>query len=155
MKNRSHRGENGGTGDTIKTIGLATLIAAVLASSVALVAAARTLDLGPRIGDIFVFRTGMQLPADWGFTVVNQSTEAPRSCELRPQAMASGGGSLVVEQRYDSQREYRVHWAGARTSSDANDCGSAADLLIQRTDLQLLSNAVGGPGVERNRFLWF
>ena len=66
--------------------------------------------------------------------------------------MASGGGSLVVEQRFPGKRLYRVHWAGQRTSNDTSDCGDAADLLVSRFDLQLLTNAVGGAGVEPRLF---
>jgi hypothetical protein len=66
--------------------------------------------------------------------------------------MASGGGSLVVEQRLDSKRLYRVHWAGQHTSTGATDCGDTADLLVSRVDLQLLTNAVGGAGVEHHAF---
>jgi hypothetical protein len=47
-----------------------------------------------------------------------------------------------------------VHWAGGRTSDGATDCGRSADLVMNREELQLLSNAVGGPGVEHDVFGW-
>jgi hypothetical protein len=68
--------------------------------------------------------------------------------------MASGGGSLVVEERLDhsGSRTYRVHWAGTHTSNGPSDCGAMADLVVSGPDLQLLTNAVGGPGVEHEGF---
>jgi hypothetical protein len=45
-----------------------------------------------------------------------------------------------------------VHWAGTHTSEGADDCGSKADLTISGSDLQLLTNAVGGAGVEHRSF---
>jgi hypothetical protein len=61
----------------------------------------------------------------------------------------------VVEQRFAGSRLYRVHWAGQRTSNDTSDCGSAAELLVSRFDLQLLTNVVGGAGVEHRAFIDF
>jgi hypothetical protein len=66
--------------------------------------------------------------------------------------MTAGGGSLVVEQRLEKPRVYHVHWAGTHTSEGADDCGSKADLTISGSDLQLLTNAVGGAGVEHRSF---
>jgi len=143
------------TGNRIRTVLTAFLVALVLAASVAMVAAARTIELGPRLGDILVFRPGAQLPPDWEFTAITQSNQLPVSCKLKPEVMAAGGGSVVVEERSFNRRVYRVHWAGQHTSKDAADCGQVADLLVSRGDLQLLSNAVGGPGVEQRRFLGF
>ncbi len=54
-----------------------------------------------------------------------------------------------------NRRLYRVHWAGEHSAEGASDCGSEADLLINRYDLQLLINAVGGPGVEHHVTLSF
>jgi len=151
MKRPDDRRADGARGGQIKTIVTAALIATVLASGAAMMAAARTVDLAPKVGDILVFRPEAQLPADWEFNAVTQSDQLPVSCRLQPAVMASAGGSLVVEQRSNDARTYRVHWAGRETSAD-NDCGEAADLLVSRADLQLLSNAVGGPGVERRTF---
>jgi hypothetical protein len=69
--------------------------------------------------------------------------------------MTSGGGSLVVEQRLQSPRMYHVHWAGLRTSDGAADCGRHAELVVSGADLQLLTNAVGGAGIERRHFAGF
>ena len=140
------------SGDGIRTVLVAFMAAIVLAASVGMVAAARTIEIGPGVGDILVFRPGSQVAKDWAFAAVTQTNDLPISCTLKPDVMVSGGGSLVVEQRSHNRRLYRVHWAGQRTSDDQADCGRTADLLLSRSDLQLLSNVVGGPGVERRRF---
>jgi hypothetical protein len=72
------------------------------------------------------------------------------TCSLRPDIMAAEGGSLVVERRLQSPRTFQVHWAGVRTSTGGSDCGGSAELIVSNTDLQLLSNFVGGPGVEHH-----
>ncbi len=148
MSNRGRKDAKDAPGEIFRTVLVASLIAGLLACSVALVAAARTLEIGPQVGDILVFRPAAQMPADWEFAAVNEANEMPVSCKLQPAVMASRGGSLVVEQRLDSRRMYRVHWAGGSTSIETTNCGSNADLLISRADLQLLSNVVGGPGVK-------
>jgi hypothetical protein len=128
---------------------LACLVAALLVSTVAVVSAARTIEIGPRVGDILVFRQGARMPPDWAFTVA--AAPAPSvTCSLRPAAMASQGGSIVVEQR--SPPTFQVHWAGGRTSDAGADCGSDAALLVASSDLQLLTNVVGGAGVEHKAF---
>ena len=141
-----------GPSETVRTAILAVLIATLLASSAAVVAAARALDIAPNVGDILVFRPGARMPTDWSFTVNKTSGMA---CVLTPPAMASEGGSLVVEQRLDGSQTYRVHWAGGRTSDGVTDCGRSADLMLQREEVQLLANAVGGPGVEHRVFSYF
>ena len=152
MRGRDGRHTHETRGGQLRTALIAGVIAMLLASAAAVVAAARTIDLGPKVGDILVLRPGARFPADWEFTVVIASDQLPVSCQLQPVVMASAGGSLVVEQRTNNSRTYRVHWAGRQTSEPASDCGSAADLLVSRIDLQLLSNAVGGPGVEHRAF---
>jgi hypothetical protein len=66
--------------------------------------------------------------------------------------MASDGGSLVVEERIQAPRAFQVHWAGSRTSDSGPDCGRDAQLVVSGADLQLLTNAVGGAGVEHEAF---
>ncbi len=141
-------------GDIVRAVVLGSLIAALLAGSVAMVSAATTIDLGPKVGDILVFRPGARMPADWEFTATTADAP-PATCTLRPTAMASKGGSLVVEQRFRSPRAFRVHWAGSLTDDGGSDCGGSAELLLPDEDLQLLSNAVGGPGVEHRAFPGF
>jgi hypothetical protein len=134
--------------DIAGTALLACLLAALLASSVAVVSAARAIDIAPKIGDILVFRVGAQVPTEWEFPAVTMSDQLPVSCNLRPDIMVAAGGSLVVEERFANKRMYRVHWAGQHSSNGESDCGATADLLVSRNDLQLLINAVGGAGVQ-------
>jgi hypothetical protein len=142
-------------GDIGRSALLGCVVGALLASSVAVVSAARTLELGPKVGDILVFRPGLQVSADWDFAATTMGSDLPVSCTLKPVIMASGGGSLVVEERLDHPRAFRVHWAGGHTTSGASDCGTTADLTVSGPDLQLLTNAVGGAGVERRIFSSF
>jgi hypothetical protein len=137
-----------------RTALMASLVAGLLAGGVAMVATATTLDLGPKVGDILVFRPGARLPNDWDFTVAHRGP-ARDMCNLRPEVMASRGGSLVVEEHVTKPHSFVVHWAGGPTSRGAADCGSSADLVVPRTELQLLSNAVGGPGVEKTSLFRF
>jgi hypothetical protein len=144
------------TGETGSDLGWSALlggvVGVVLASSVAVVSAARAIDIGPKVGDILVFRPGARMAADWEFAVAKSAGQLGLTCTIQPDVMTSRGGSLVVEQRLAAPRAYRVHWAGARTSNGASDCGSSADLVLSALDLQLLTNAVGGAGVEHRTF---
>lgn len=151
MRKWNRWGARHATGGVARSAILGALIGMLLASSVAMVSAARTLDIAPKVGDILVFKHGARLPSDWDFTVTTPQAVA---CVLTPAVMAADGGSLVVEQRFDSSRIYHVHWAGGRTSDGATDCGRSADLVVNRAELQLLLNAVGGPGVEHDVFSW-
>lgn len=152
MKGRGHHDKLGsGIG---RTAMMASLIAGLLAGGVAMVATATTLDLGPKVGDILVFRHGARVPTDWEFAVASPGSNTA-TCSLRPDVMVSRGGSLVVEERFTKPRSFLVHWAGGPTSTGSTDCGSSADLLVPGTDLQLLSNAAGGPGVEGASFTLF
>ena len=64
---------NTAPGEVMRTVLLAGLIAALLACSVAMVAAATTIDIGPKVGDILVFRPGARMPAGWEFTATTAS----------------------------------------------------------------------------------
>ena len=154
MRWRRHSKETAGAGDIARTAMLAGVIAGLLVGGVAMVSAATTIDMGPKVGDILVFRQGARMPNDWEFTVATAASPAA-TCSLRPGVMASGGGSLVVEERLQRPRTFQVHWAGAHTSEGAADCGSNAELVLVGPDLQLLSNAVGGAGVEHRTFAGF
>jgi len=109
-------------------------------------------EFRPQLGDIVAFRPGspdddlwqMTVPA----TVLSASGAQVAACSLDPNVMAARGGSPVGEGRRDvPSLQYQVHWAGAETARDAGNCGSAANLLVARADLQRLANAAGGFGV--------
>ena len=134
----------------MRTAALASLIAALLAGSVAMVSAATRVEVGPKVGDILVFQRGTHMPMDWEFAAMTIAVPAA-TCSLRLDIMAAQGGSLVVEQRLQSPRTFQVHWAGMHTSTGGSDCGGSAELVVPNADLQLLSNVVGGPGVGPTR----
>jgi hypothetical protein len=129
MRWRRPTNETAGAGDVARTALLAGLIAGLLVSGVAVVSTATTLDMGPKVGDILVFRQGARMPGDWEFTVATRASPAA-TCSLRPEVMASEGGSLVVEERLQQPRAFHVHWAGAHTSEGTADCGNNAELVL-------------------------
>jgi hypothetical protein len=109
-------------------------------------------EFRPKVGDIVVFKPGsqdtdmlqMSIPA----TLLSTAGQPAGECTLDPNAMATDGGSLVVESRHDEPSlQYIVHWAGAQTSPQAGNCGRDADVMVSRTDLQRLANAAGGFGI--------
>ena len=113
-------------------------------------------QFGPQVGAIVVFKPGTGRMDLWQVAASASTDIAPeptagastRGCTLTPSVMAEGGGSLVVEaRRMSSPPIYRVHWAGVRTSGGSDNCGTAADLVLSRTDLQKLANTAGGFGV--------
>jgi hypothetical protein len=107
----------------------------------------------PKVGDIVAFRPGSQDTDMWQMYIpatLAATTGAPlaTTCALDPNVMAEKGGSLVVEGRQDEPSlQYLVHWAGSETATPSGNCGTSANLLVSRTDLQRLANAAGGFGV--------
>lgn len=108
-------------------------------------------EFRPKVGDIVVFQPGSEDTDMWQMSIPASRTStahAPMVCSLDPNVMATDGGSVVVEGRQDKPSLlYRIHWAGTRTTKDRGNCGSSADLMVTRTDLQHLANAAGGFGV--------
>jgi hypothetical protein len=151
MKGRGWKRPEAAAGNMGTTALFGCLLGALLASSVAVVTEVRTIDIGPKVGDILVFQPGAQVAADWEFAADTRDGQA-RRCILTPNIMMAGGGSLVVEQRRPGTRMFEVHWAGRQTNAAGSDCGSSADLVIAGQDLQLLGNAVGGAGVTHKTF---
>jgi hypothetical protein len=106
-------------------------------------------EFRPKIGDMVVFKPGSQDSDMWQVTIPATSVSQPVSqCSLDPNVMAANGGSLVVEGlQNEPALQYRIHWAGAETAPADGNCGSSANLLVSRTDLQRLANAAGGFGI--------
>ena len=74
-------------------------------------------------------------------------------CVFDPNEMSAAGGSLVIESREEANPpRFRLHWAGQHTAKGSGDCGAAADLTLDRYDLQRLANAAGGFGVRPRAF---
>jgi hypothetical protein len=106
-------------------------------------------ELRPRTGDILSFDLAKGVVSDRQTMIkaglVGHSPVV--SCVLKPHVMQMSGGSLVIEStQFEPSLNYRVHWAGARTSDTGADCGRSADLLLSPADLTALSFAAGGWG---------
>jgi hypothetical protein len=101
-------------------------------------------SLEPSVGDIAEFIPGQSV-RDMPPVAVT-AHEAGRSCVLSSDVMAQSGGSLLIVLRGPAAAGYVVHWAGARTSSGATDCGASADLSVSKPDLLSLSGTASGFG---------
>lgn len=74
-------------------------------------------------------------------------------CVLDLRILRKSGGSLVVESQINEvPGNFRVHWAGQRTSADAGNCGDSADLVVEGRELDILARAAGGYGAGEKRF---
>ena len=109
-------------------------------------------EFRPKVGDMVVFKPGSEGTETWQLTIPATPVSAMGSpvgkCLLDPNVMAAAGGSLVVEsRRTEPSLLYVVHWAGAETSKGNANCGSDANLMVSRIDLQRLANAAGGFGI--------
>jgi hypothetical protein len=142
------------TGDaSLGTVILVLIAGALLTLTTGLAAMVELEQFGPSVGGIIVFRPDAAATERWsvGATIVDNpraglpGADAARRCVLSPNVMAVRGGSLMVEARRLSRPPvYRVHWAGGRTDSGPGDCGTTADLVLERTDLMRLANVAGG-----------
>ncbi|HVY17066.1 MAG TPA: hypothetical protein VHB27_17720 [Rhodopila sp.] len=107
-------------------------------------------EFRPQVGDIVAFRPGSEDADMWQMKVpatVVAAGAPSGTCSLDPNVIATNGGSLIVEARQETPAlSYQVHWSGMRTDT-AHDCGTHAELVVSRTDLQRLANAAGGFGV--------
>jgi hypothetical protein len=108
-------------------------------------------QFGPAVGGIIVFKPDTAATERWSVkAAVATHIGLPgktdgRHCVLSPRVMAVRGGSLVVEARHLSRPPvYRVHWAGGNTDGGTDDCGTSADLVLERTELMRLANVAGG-----------
>jgi hypothetical protein len=109
--------------------------------------------LRPRVGDMVVFLPNPPDADSWQLTVASTSVPGRESsagaCVFDPNVMSVDGGSLIVEAREETNPpRFQLHWAGQHTANGAGDCGAAADLTLDRSDLQRLANAAGGFGVR-------
>jgi hypothetical protein len=131
---------------------MAFLVAGLLAGSVAAMSRVGTLQFGPRVGDMLVFRPDHASGTDRSIEVARAAGGA--GCVLAPKVMGKQGGSLVIEERLPASWTYRVHWAGGATSAGPQDCGGSANLLVPVEDLRFLAYAAGGIGVEHRLFMF-
>ena len=77
-------------------------------------------------------------------------------CVLDLNVIRQFGGSLFVENEVGPDASgYRVHWAGQRTTEDAEDCGKDTNFIVRRHDLDLLATVAGGYITAGDRFAAF
>ena len=137
---------------TAWSLALLLVTGALLMVTTGLMAIAHLEQFGPPVGSIITFRRDMLMSERWAVNAaivpaahVGLPSERTPSCRLSPAMLAGHGGSLVVEARRLSRPPaYRVHWAGGPTDAGANDCGTEADLVLERTELMRLANVAGG-----------
>jgi hypothetical protein len=138
---------------SLGTVILTLIAGALLTVTTGLAVMFELEQFGPAVGGIVVFKPDTAATERWSVRAV--IVDAPhlglsgetggRHCVLAPNVMAVRGGSLVVEARRLSRPPvYRVHWAGGHTDSAPGDCGAAADLVLERTELMRLANVAGG-----------
>jgi hypothetical protein len=92
----------------------------------------------PSVGEIARFTPAAAAEGLGRVVEVALRSNIGRNCVLDSDAMATGGGSLVVAGQADGGRRYMVHWAGTRTSYGAGDCGRSAELVLSRHSLVAL-----------------
>ena len=105
----------------------------------------------PRVGDILAFVPSPVVPSDEDTNLLVDRQDQ-FGCVLDLNVLRRSGGSLIVETEIGGDaRNFRVHWAGSRTSDNTANCGGNADLIIDRRDLDILALSAGGYGVGRKR----
>jgi hypothetical protein len=132
---------------------LAAMLLAVVSGMAGIVH--QVAELGPRVGDLVAFDPAYRaaFTSDARLTAHRPKQTA---CVLDVATIQKSGGSLVLESRgSDPDRLYHAHWSGRRTSQDADDCGSQADLVLSRNDIDTLATAAGGFGVDHTSVLSF
>jgi hypothetical protein len=129
---------------------LLSIAAIALAGAVGTVSLLQNVgELGPKVGDIVQFDPSRRASVDDKAQIHARPALAQLAgCVLDVRAMHDGGGSVIVEAKEPGDRpSFRVHWAGQRTSN-ARDCGSSAELLLDQDDIETLAMAAGGYGVS-------
>lgn len=109
--------------------------------------------LTPRVGDMIVFLPAAPEAGSWRLRVdeaaVKNRPDRAGPCVFDPNVMSLEGGSLIIEAREPADPpRFHLHWAGRHTAKGGNDCGAAADIVLDRHDLQRLANAAGGFGMK-------
>ena len=139
--------------DSFHTAILLLIAGALLTVTTGLWAMQELEQFGPSVGSIIVFKPDKTASGQWS---VDGAMVDPvraglagafkdRRCVLSPGIMARDGGSFVVEaRRLSTPPLYRVHWSGGHTSGEPGDCGTQADLVLERSGLMRLANMAGG-----------
>ena len=135
------------TGGLIQAVAVAAL---VMAAGVAGNVAGTYVHNAPLVGHIVAFQESATVgsDADTSLAVHRQDRS---DCVIDLNVIRRFGGSLVVETQIGDTGMFRVHWAGPRTSNDSGDCGSDADLMVDRHELDILASSAGGYGTRQRR----
>lgn len=108
-------------------------------------------ELGPQVGDILTFEPDAHDGHDTA-TEVTARRDGQPNCVLVTGVLRRLGGSLVIEARTPlPKRQYRVHWAGVRSSDGPDSCGASAELVIGNNTLEILAMTAGGYGASRKQ----
>jgi hypothetical protein len=106
---------------------------------------------GAAVGDLIVFEPNAGPVADTEPRLVVHRPDQ-FGCVLDLNTIRQSGGSLIIEARLSGDgQNYRLHWAGERTTADSGDCGHSADLIVDHSDLDNLAVAAGGFGLGHKR----
>ena len=135
------------TGGLIQAVAVAAL---VMAAGVAGNVAGTYVHSAPLVGHIVAFQASATIGSD-ADTSVAVHRQDQSDCGIELNVIHRFGGSLVVETQIGATGMFRVHWAGPRTSNDSEDCGSDADLMVGRHELDILASSAGGYGAGQER----
>jgi hypothetical protein len=136
---------------TLKLLAPALLGAAAAITGATAVTLVSLAHSTARVGDIIAFEPSAEPGPETETRLPVDRPDRP-GCVLDLNTIRRTGGSLIVEARLaDSGRRFLLHWAGARTSADSSDCGHSADLIADRSDMDILALAAGGYGVGRKK----
>ena len=134
-------------GGLIQAVAVAAL---VMAAGVAGNVAGTYVHSAPLVGHIVAFEASAKVGSDAATSMVVHRRDRS-DCVIELNVIRRVGGSLVVETQIGGTGMFRVHWAGPRTSNDSADCGSDADLIVGRHDLDILASSAGGYGTGQGR----
>jgi hypothetical protein len=117
----------------------------------AVIRVVQSVRITPHVGDILAFVPSPVVSADDDARLlVHRQNQF--GCVLDLSVLRHSGGSLIVETEIGGgASNFRVHWAGQRTSADTGNCGSDADLVVDRRELNVLALSAGGYGVGSKR----
>jgi hypothetical protein len=142
---RANDSKSNGIGSVL--LGMTALVLAGMIGTIGLLQ--KVGELGPKVGDIVSFDPRENFSRDMKaqVTAIPVGARPGIACILDVRTMHASGGSIVIESRQpEIPAGFRVHWAGGNSSTDGNDCGKSADLLLSREDLEVLAIAAGGFG---------
>lgn len=103
----------------------------------------------PHVGDIIAFTPPSEEANEPGTRLLVHRRDQ-FGCVLDLDVLRHSGGSLIVETDISGDgRNFGVHWAGDGTSADTGNCGTDADLLVDRSDMNILALSAVGYGAGR------